>query len=62
MRAVKSTISAAGLLKRNDQEGNESQIILKALIDINLPKFLVQDIPLFDNIIKDLFPNTKKSN
>jgi len=60
MRAVRSTINTAGILKRKDQEGEESSIVLKALMDINLPKFLNQDIPLFINIISDLFPSTKK--
>jgi len=60
MRAVKSTIAAAGLLKRNNINGDESEIVLKALIDINLPKFLEQDIMLFQYIISDLFPKTKK--
>jgi len=60
MRAVKSTIAAAGILKRNNVNGDESEIVLKALIDINLPKFLEQDISLFQNIISDLFPKTKK--
>lgn len=34
--------------------------MLKALIDINMPKFLHNDILLFDNIVKDLFPSTKR--
>jgi dynein heavy chain, axonemal len=35
-------------------------VVLKALIDINMPKFLHNDILLFDNIVKDLFPSTKR--
>jgi len=62
MRAVRSTINTAGMLKRKDQDGNESAIVLKSLIDINLPKFLKQDIPLFNNIISDLFPSTIRPN
>jgi len=60
MRAVRSTINTAGILKRKNQEGEEASIVLKALVDINLPKFLNQDIPLFINIISDLFPNNSK--
>lgn len=35
----------------------EQLIILRALKDVNVPKFTRQDLPLFNNIISDLFPN-----
>lgn len=60
MRAVISVINAAGLLKKNNTRGlAEDQLIYKALTDVNLPKFLKDDIPLFEYIIKDLMPDTK---
>lgn len=60
MRAVTSVINAAGLLKRNPalKDMTEDQLILKAIRDVNVPKFLQDDLPLFKFIIKDLFPNT----
>ena len=60
MRAVRSVINAAGLLKRADAEMDESRLMLRALRDVNVPKFLKDDIPLFENIIKDLFPGIER--
>ena len=60
MRAVRSVINAAGLLKVDFPDTNEQQLLLRALRDVNVPKFLKDDIPLFENIIIDLFPGLER--
>jgi dynein heavy chain len=62
MRAVRSVINAAGLLKQDPKNNamEEDQLLLRALRDVNVPKFLMDDIPLFENIITDLFPTTER--
>ncbi|ODM98966.1 Dynein heavy chain 6, axonemal [Orchesella cincta] len=56
MRAVKSVLVMAGGLKRANPDINENVVLIRALRDSNLPKFLAHDAVLLHGIIQDLFP------
>lgn len=60
MRSLNAILVAAGKLKKSDPDESEDKLALRALLEVNLPKFTSNDIPLFEGIISDLFPTTEK--
>lgn len=56
MRSVKAILVACGNLKRSNPDENEARLVMRAICDCTVPKFTSEDIPLFESIIKDLFP------
>ena len=56
LRAIKSVLRVAGVLKRADPEFEEEAILMRALRDFNTPKIPSNDIPIFLRLIADLFP------
>ncbi|CAF1153283.1 unnamed protein product [Adineta ricciae] len=59
LRALKSVLVMAGELKRNSAELPEDIVLMRALRDMNMPKFVYEDVPLFQGLITDLFPGLK---
>lgn len=56
LRALKSVLVMAGQLKRAYSEMSEDIVLMRALRDMNMPKFVFEDVPLFHGLINDLFP------
>uniref|UniRef100_A0A7S1KN20 Dynein-1, subspecies f n=1 Tax=Percolomonas cosmopolitus TaxID=63605 RepID=A0A7S1KN20_9EUKA len=64
LRNIIGVLSAAGALKR-EHEGeqvDEEVLLMTACADMNLPKFVSQDLPLFKAIMNDLFPGIELPN
>ena len=56
LRALKAVLVMAGELKRGSPDLSEDVVLMRALRDMNLPKFVFEDVPLFLGLIGDLFP------
>ncbi|OQR86956.1 flagellar inner arm dynein 1 heavy chain alpha [Achlya hypogyna] len=56
LRALKSVLVMAGSLKREYSDMSEDLVLMRALRDSNMPKFVFEDVPLFHGLINDLFP------
>ncbi|KAK9825454.1 hypothetical protein WJX81_002895 [Elliptochloris bilobata] len=56
LRALKSVLVMAGTVKRASPGMPEALVLMRALRDMNLPKFVYDDVPLFLGLLRDLFP------
>lgn len=57
MRQVKSVLTMSGEQKRANPELHENISLIRAMQEANIPRFLSDDLPLFEGIIGDLYPN-----
>ena len=51
MRAIKSVLVMAGSIKKNFPDMKEDIILIRAMRDSNIPKFLRDYLPLFDALV-----------
>jgi dynein heavy chain len=56
LRALKSVLVMAGSLKRASPDLPEEDVLMRALRDMNMPKFVFEDVELFRGLLEDLFP------
>ncbi|VDL94305.1 unnamed protein product [Schistocephalus solidus] len=56
LRALKSVLVMAGNLRRSEPDLSEESVLMRAMRDMNLPKFVYDDVQLFLDLIQDLFP------
>jgi dynein heavy chain len=56
LRAIKSVLVVAGVMKRAEPALAESAILLRALRDFNIPKIVADDLDIFFGLLGDLFP------
>ncbi|KAK9309475.1 hypothetical protein QLX08_000945 [Tetragonisca angustula] len=55
--SMKTIVKATIYLKRSFPDQNETVLLLRSLIDVNLPKLCNIDTHIFRNIVHDMFPN-----
>jgi len=59
LRSLNSVLRMAGVAKRQTPDASESVVLMRVLRDMNFPKFVFEDVPLFLGLIKDLFPGVE---
>ena len=53
---MKTVITAVGELKRAEPNSSEVGLTYRAVVECNVPKLVAQDMPIFEGIMRDVFP------
>ena len=57
LRNILSVLRTAGNIKRTEPFGTDEEMIMaRTLRDMNLSKLVAQDQPLFEQLLRDIFP------
>merc|ERR1719506_267228 len=56
LRNIKSVLGCAGNIKRSGDDIPEPNMVMKAINDMNFPKWIAQDVPLYIALLGDVFP------